>query len=139
MRAAKSSPQRSTAGDISRMPVEITDQQSYMLIRLFGTVTGPDLLDAARGMRTIEARHDVIDRVTDLTGMEELHFDYLDVDALAQLRRSLHFDSPIRSAIVANRPLHVGYARMFQTLNDNPSIEVRILPSMDEAFAWLKR
>ncbi|MFL6619705.1 MAG: hypothetical protein ACJ8MH_13965 [Povalibacter sp.] len=121
------------------MPFEVTDQQNYMLIRLYGAVTGAELLEAAQGMSAIEARHVAIDRVTDLNGMEELHFDYLDVDAVAQIRRSLPFKSPIRSAIVASRPLHVGYARMFQTLNDNPAIEVRIVPSMDEAFAWLKR
>src|SRR4051794_37865219 len=102
------------------MPFEITDQKNVMLVRLFGAVTGPELLEVARAMRTIEDQRGAFDRVTDLTGMEELHFGYLDVDALAVIRRSLPFKSPIRSAIVASRPLHVGYARMFQTLNDNP-------------------
>jgi hypothetical protein len=120
------------------MPFEITDEHDYMLIRLHGAVTGDELLQAARGMRTIEAQHHSINRVTDLTSIEELNFDYLDVEALAQIRRSLHFDAPIRSAIIASRPLHVGYARMFQTLNDNPAIEVRIVGTMDEAVGWLK-
>jgi hypothetical protein len=120
------------------MPFEITDEHGYMLIRLHGAVTGNELLQLTQEMRSIEARHQAIDRVTDVTRMEEINFDYLDVDAVAQIRRSLHFAAPIRSAIVASRPLHVGYARMFQTLNDNPAIEVRILGSMDEALAWLK-
>ena len=120
------------------MPFEITDQHNHMLIRFLGTVTGSELLEAAEIVQTKEAEQRAIDRVTDLTGIEELNFGYLDVDALAQTRRSLRFIAPIRSAVVASRPLHVGYARMFQTLNDNPAIEVRILGSMDEALAWLR-
>ena len=124
------------ADELRRMPFEITYQRDYALIRLFGAVTGDELLEAARALQAVEAQRGAVNRVTDLTGMEELNFGYLDVDALAQVRRSLSFQSRIRSAIVANRPIQVGYARMFQTLNDNPAIEVRIVACIDEAVAW---
>jgi hypothetical protein len=43
----------------------------------------------------------------------------------------------IRSAFVAPRPIQFGFARMFQTLNDNPKIELHIVNTMDEALLWI--
>jgi len=43
----------------------------------------------------------------------------------------------IKSAIVANNPSQFGFARMFQTLNDNPQIEIRIFPAAESAMEWL--
>ena len=119
------------------MPFEVSRQEGRLLIRLFGAISGDDLLDVARAIQELEDGNPPLHRVTDLTGLEELNLGFQDVEAVAQVRRRLVFAATIRSAIIANQPLHIGYARMFQTLNDNPGIEVRIVSSMEEALQWL--
>jgi hypothetical protein len=46
--------------------------------------------------------------------------------------------APIRSALIALQPVHFGFARMFQMLNDNPRIQIRIFPNLDDAVLWLE-
>jgi hypothetical protein len=43
----------------------------------------------------------------------------------------------VKSAIVAPMPVQVGFARMFQILNDHPQIEVQLFATLAEAEAWL--
>jgi hypothetical protein len=120
------------------MPFEISNENDYLLIQLFGTLSGEELLEVGRQVQKLEETHPSIPRLTDLTGIDALNLGFLDVEALATARGALVFSAPIRSAIVANRPLHIGYARMFQTLNSNTSIDVRIGSSREEALAWLR-
>jgi hypothetical protein len=120
------------------MPFEISIEKDYLLIQLFGALTGEELLEAGRQLQKREEDDPLIPRVTDVTGIDELKLGFPDIEALANARRVLVFSTPIRSAIVATRPLHIGYARMFQTLNSNPSIDVRIVASREEALAWFK-
>jgi len=43
----------------------------------------------------------------------------------------------VKSAIVAATPVQVGYARMFQMLNEHPSVTVEIFGDLPTAVAWL--
>jgi len=45
--------------------------------------------------------------------------------------------APIRSALVADKPIQFGFARMFQMLNDNPRVQIRIFGNLEEAQQWL--
>jgi hypothetical protein len=86
----------------------------------------------------IEATHPVMkNRILDLTALDAIDAGFADVEAVAKRRRELKLATPIRSAMIAVRPIQVGYARMFQTLNDNPKIEMRIVQTMDEALLWI--
>ena len=51
-------------------------------------------------------------------------------------RRAIN--EPIRSALVASKPVQFGFARMFQMLNDNPRVQIRIFGSLEEAHQWLR-
>jgi hypothetical protein len=120
------------------MSFEISNEKDHLLIQLFGAVSGEELLEIGRQLQKLEENDPSIPRVTDVTCIETLNLGFLDIEALANARRLLVCPTPIRSAIVANRPLHIGYSRMFQTLNDNPAIEVRIVASREEALAWCR-
>jgi hypothetical protein len=77
------------------------------------------------------------DRVTDLTGLRRVDIGFDDMARLAQRRRDLDIPNPIRSAIAARDAVQLGYARMYQTLNDHPLIDLRVFPDVEQALAWL--
>lgn len=118
------------------MPFEITVATGCILTRLFGAVTPADLSALAEQMAAIETRHPAANRLTDLTAVDSFDFDFTAVSALADRRRGLEFPAPLKSAIVAVKPVAIGFTRMFQTLNDNPQVEIRIVSSREEAEAW---
>jgi hypothetical protein len=121
------------------VPYEISRENDYLLIRLSGAFCGGEMLEATRKLHELEDGRPAINRVTDFSAVEKLDIGFHDVHALAEVRRSVTFDRPIKSAFVACQPLHIGYARMFQTLNDNPAVEIRIVADMAEALAWFRQ
>lgn len=119
------------------MPYEILHQGEFMLVRLFGVLTEDDLTAAVVEMARIEdASTTSKDRAIDLSEIEDIRVGFSDVLLLANRRRTRTFTARIKSALIAHRPVHVGYARMFQTLSDHPQIDIRIVGSLDEALQW---
>ena len=109
-----------------------------MRIVLTGTLVPEVLVRMADALREAEAAAAVCPhRVTDLTGVTRFDVGFTDMSELARWRRERSPANPIRSAIVASTPVQLGFARMFQTLNDHPWITLRIFPDMDGALAWL--
>lgn len=76
-------------------------------------------------------------RITDMTGITDFGIGFPDVLTLAETRRRLKFPNSFRSAIIAPRSEHYGVARMFQTLNDNPQIDIRIFMDKAAAHEWI--
>jgi hypothetical protein len=118
------------------MPLEMSAGADYIMARFFGAVSPADLQALADQTHTMEERLQVPNRLTDLTAVERFEFDFTAVSALAERRRAVRFQAPIRSAIIAVAPVAIGFSRMFQTLNDNPQIEIRIVSSREEAEVW---
>ena len=77
------------------------------------------------------------DWITDLTPLDRIDVGFEEVFAVAQRRAERKVAAPIKSALVANRPVQFGFARMFQMLNDNPRIQIRIFGNLEEAQQWL--
>jgi hypothetical protein len=119
------------------MPFEIHDEGGYYSARLFGVLDPTDLIDV---MAEVERLEDVAtkDRLTDLTALERIDVGFEEVFALAVKRAQRHIPKPIRSALVASKPVQFGFARMFQMLNDNPRVQIRIFGSLEEAHQWLR-
>jgi len=119
------------------MPFEIHDEGGYYSARLYG-VLDPTDLNAL--MDEIERLEDVVtkDRLTDLTSLERIDVGFEEVFALAERRAQRPIPKPIRSALVAIKPVHFGFARMFQMLNDNPRVQIRIFGNLEEAQQWLR-
>ena len=119
------------------MPFEIEEHDDCLVLRLLGVLTSEDVLRAAAEVQRLEEGPlKAKNRITDLTSLEDFEIGFAEVWKVAQRRSQLTFAAPIKSAIIARRPIHVGFARMFQTLLDNPQIEVRIVDSLEEARNW---
>lgn len=109
-----------------------------MRIVLSGTLVPEAMVRMADALLEAETAAAVCPhRVTDLTGVTRFDVGFVDMSGLAQRRREQSPANPIRSAIVAATPVQLGFARMFQTLNDHPRITMRIFPDLDGALAWL--
>jgi len=119
------------------MPFEIRDEGGYYSARLFGTL---DRTDLNAVMVEIERLEDIVtkDRLTDLTALEHIDVGFEEVFALAVKRAQRLIPAPIRSALVADKPIQFGFARMFQMLNDNPRVQIRIFGNLEEAQQWLQ-
>jgi hypothetical protein len=120
------------------VPFEITQRATHLHVRMHGVITAGDLVRLAGEAERIEdALPEALDRITELSEVSSFEVGYPEVSTLAERRRTRKFSRRIKSAIVARAPIQVGLARMFQTLNDNPQIELHILPRVEEALAWL--
>lgn len=122
------------------MPFEITKHRSYMLATFSGVLTAEDLTRLGDEVEIVEDSVPVsMDRITDLTHVEKFEIGFPAVSNLAERRKKRVFTRPVRSALIAREPVQVGLARMFQTLNDNPMIEVQLFRSIEEAETWFAR
>ncbi|MBI1795611.1 MAG: STAS/SEC14 domain-containing protein [Candidatus Eisenbacteria bacterium] len=120
------------------MAFVIVDQTTLVRVTFHGALTEADLQGIADAAEEIErGRHPVPHRIADLSGVTEVRVDYEDMKVLAGRRRRIKFANAFRSAIVVKTPVQMGMARMFQTLNDNPQIEIRIFEDEAPALQWL--
>lgn len=112
-------------------------ENNVLRFTLSGRVTGSDLMSALFEVKKYEENVPVVPhRITDLDGAE-MAIHYVDISSMAAHRRQLRFPNPFKSAIIARNPQQLGYARMFQTLNDNPQITIRIFPDELSASDWV--
>ena len=119
------------------MPFEIRDEGKFYSARLYGVLDRADLNAVMKEVERLEDAGLLIDRITDLTALDRIDVGFEEVFAIAQRRAERRVTAPIKSALVANRPVQFGFARMFQMLNDNPRILIRIFGSLEEAQQWL--
>lgn len=120
------------------MPYQLKLSPGLLHFTVSGVLTLEDLLAAARETQAIEATEPVTPhRLTDLSRVEDFDLTFSKMENFASLRRAAKFKNKVRSAIVAPSQVQLGFARMFQTLNDNPQTEIRIFPDQTEALAWL--
>ena len=120
------------------MPFEIRDEGRYFLVRLFGVLDLRGLDAVVAEVERLESEPaGVKDRITDLTDLERIDVGFEEVFAVANRRAQRKVPTAIRSALIAVHPVHYGFARMFQMLNDNPRIHIRIFANREEALEWL--
>jgi hypothetical protein len=120
------------------MPFEIRDEGKYFSARLFGILDREDLNAVTAEVERLEDEGPPKDRLTDFTALDRIDVGFEEVFALAMRRAQRKVTAPIRSALVANRPVQFGFARMFEMLNDNPRIQIRIFGTLEEAQQWLQ-
>jgi hypothetical protein len=101
-------------------------------------VTGRDIQEIAADALVIEAEFpNAPHRISDFCGATGVELRFSDIDALAEKRRATKFPNPFKSAIVAPRPVQLGFARMYQALSKHPQITIRIFTDLATAEAWL--
>lgn len=120
------------------MPFEIRDEGGFYSTRMFGVLGLKDLDAVAAEVERLEDAGAMGDRLTDLTALEHIDVGFEEVFAVALKRANREIRAPVRSALVACKPVQFGFARMFQMLNDNPRIQIRIFDNRAEAEQWLR-
>jgi hypothetical protein len=116
----------------------VTVEAEYLRIVLSGTLTPSDLEELIEVLLAHEATlTPVPHRVTDMSGLTRLDVGFPDIFQLAERARTRPLPNAVRSAIVAATPVQIGYARMFQMMNEHPSITVEIFDDLPAAVAWL--
>jgi hypothetical protein len=120
------------------MPFELTEKSGYFVVRCYGIVSPDDLAAMVHRAIEVEAAHpDGIDRIADFSDVEVFNIQYATVSDFAKARRQQTFPRTVKSALVADRPVAMGFARMYQTILNHPQIELCIFPTMEEAVAWV--
>jgi len=118
----------------------ITDDDDGILrIVMPATLTPAELRGIGDALGELERATGAIPyRLVDVTGVVRFEVGFEEMLALTEDRRARRPAHPIFTALVAATPVQVGFARMFQTLNDDPLLTVRIFPDQGSALAWLK-
>ena len=121
------------------MAYRVSWEGPTLMITLWGTMESSDLQGFASEVLAIEDDgRNSPHRITDLRGVEEAAVGYQDMARLAGRTRLRPVSRPIKSAIVIAQPVQLGYARMFQILNDHPFVTVRIFEDEADARAWVE-
>jgi hypothetical protein len=121
------------------MDCHIEYEGQLLLIRLSGVMHDDDLLELLRFVQAAESRPpQTPHRLTDLSGLTELHLTFNGMSERIPLRRAMKFPNEFKSAIVAPDLVQFGFARMFQTLNDHPQIEIQVFRDLDSGRAWVE-
>jgi hypothetical protein len=121
-----------------QMPYTISVENQVVRCVMTGRITPEDLVALMGESKNYEENVEVVPhRITDLTGVEELALHYPDISALAEKRGQRRFPNAFKSAIIARDALHLGYARMYQNLNKNPQMVIRIFPEVAPALEWI--
>src|ERR1043165_7736498 len=99
------------------MALEIVRKPQYFLATFSGTMSPEDLIACAvRTAELEEATPEPLDRIADLSPVETFNMNFLAVSDLAKKRRDKRYGRIVKSALVADRPVAVGFARMYQTI-----------------------
>lgn len=108
-------------------------------IRLSGFLTLEDLMEISARLRELESGAErSMNRITDMSEVTGSSLDYDTMEQFAATRRIAVLQNTIRSAIFAPSPLTFGLARIFQSINNNPNIEIRLFKIRDSALEWLE-
>ncbi len=108
----------------------------YLTFR--GYVTAEDIRDMVDLLAKIETEARVSpDRIADLSAIEGMSLNFSAIVDYSVMRRKAPLKNKVKAAIVAPHPLQYGFARMFQTLNDNPDINMEIFTDKNSGLAWI--
>jgi hypothetical protein len=121
------------------MPIVIRRNGGLLEVTFSGKIATTDLLNGAQEMAEIEAQEPVTPpRLNDLSDVTALEVDFWSIQQFAAMRKDSQLKNPTRSAIVAPNVLQFGFARMYQTVQANPQLEVQVFRSRADAIAWLE-
>ena len=120
------------------MPINFQLRDGLLELIYQGDITTADMQGAAIKLSEYEASLEITpDRITDLTDacMFNIDADWLRRFAASRVQATLR--NKVKSAIVAPKPDQYGLARMFQTSNENPLIDIQLFRDAASAYRWL--
>ena len=122
------------------MPFRIEILPEYVHVEWYGNLVNSDLFNLGMEMPRIgEQLRRAPNVLHTFEGVETVK---LEVDAMQAHGRKLArtvLPNPSRTASFCDRPLVYGVARMMQSLNTNPMLQMEVFSSREEAIAWLRQ
>ena len=110
-----------------------------LMVAISGTVDANDLLVIGDVLIEIEMGGTYTPhRLVDMREIDNATIGYPEMAHLVSRSRARPLHAKVRSALLVAQPLQVGFARMFQILNDHPRVTVRIFEDEPSARAWLE-
>lgn len=120
------------------MPATVTLEGDVIHATVTGALSPELLRELQVQLEAIEeGRPTIPHRVIDLSLATSVDLSFDGVAALARARASRTFPSRYKLALVAPDRVRFGYARMYQTLADNPSTVLAIFATVADARAWI--
>ena len=118
---------------------EIQTERYGFSVRFRGVIGSEDLQKSCDEIEKLEGVPGISpDRLFDLSLVDATLFSYDVIAELARRRRAALLKNRVKSAVYAPTDLQFGYSRMFQELNDNPQIAVRVFRDLVAAEKWLE-
>lgn len=122
------------------MPYAFVEQDGVLRVTLQGIVSGAELHEMITELeQQFQVRPVWPNNLFDLRGVELSPFGFSDMMGVAKRREATMPPHPIRTALVTDSAAMLGFARMFQNLNQNPSIAIEVFHSMAEAEAFVAK
>jgi hypothetical protein len=119
------------------MACMFTDRGDVLVIQCHGALTLDDLLACVQQCERFDAtRSDTAHHLIDFTAVQQFEIGFDEMNIVTARCNSQICRNTIRCAVVAQRPLAIGFARMFELLTNHPRVEIRVLSSCDDALAW---
>jgi hypothetical protein len=76
--------------------------------------------------------------IVNLNNVKTFNGDYYSIQKLAKQRAKISFPNNIYEAILVTNDFQMGFARMYQTVNDNPQLTIKIFKDEAKAIEWVK-
>jgi hypothetical protein len=121
------------------MPFSFTQEADHAKLTFFGQVTVEDLKASSAELFKVDEGMEVSpNRLSELSGITGISLDFQAMHTFATVRMSAKPRNSVRSALVAPSELQYNFARLFQSLNMHPQIEVRVFRDPASALAWIR-
>jgi hypothetical protein len=120
------------------MAGEYQFENGNLVLTFRGEVTFANLIEAERAVGEFDAQSPkAFNRLSDFTEAVQVDLDYQRLSTFAEMRSRAQLKNAVKSAIVVVTSEQFGFARMFQTLLQNPMIQVGIFKDKPSALTWL--
>ena len=120
------------------MAVDIELKANVLHVTMSGVLTDADFTTIGTTVEDFEAGLDIVPpRICDMSAVTRIDIGFDEVWALAHRRQQSDLRNNIRTALVVQTLVQRGIARMFQTLNDHPLVNIRIFDDTESALEWL--
>ena len=122
------------------MGYRIDANQNIWRVVFSRTLTNSDLLEIVQKIKTIDTNNPVApDGIVDMRDLDNIDLGFSDVNSFDESVRGHSLPNNVKVALLADRPIQYGFARMFQTLFNHPQVELEVIEDEKDALEWLSK